>query len=259
MNMTRWIFNRDALERFPWRSFLWISLLTVGEMLLLPLQSQALPDPPTPETAATESSVVLEQVSMSPSNHSSLDQAVLSSTQLGQWLDWFRPPSTGQPESTGNGSSRDGILRCSANEPAMQSLLPAGKYGWSLAEQPEIFVDVSGTTARQALLIMRSEDGLDYRQAFLPVPEIDGFSEFSLPAEAGPLTTNQTYQWSLSFICGDYFTLNDPTIAGWVRRIDSTPAIEQVLSEGSLQEQAQWLSENGYWYDLTARVVAAMR
>jgi len=150
-------------------------------------------------------------------------------------------------------------LRCSATEPAIQPLLPVGKYGWSLAEHPEIFVDVSGTTAQQALLVMRSEDGLDYRQAFLPVPEAEGFSGFSLPEGTQPLATNQTYQWSLSFICGDYFTLNDPTITGWVRRIDTSPAIEQAVSTGSPQEQAQWLSENGYWYDLTAMVVAAMK
>lgn len=252
-NTTRLIFSRDALKRLSWRSFLGIGLCAVGETMLFSSQAQAQPELLVPEMILPESAV-----STQVSTHHSSNYAVLGATQLGQWLDWFRPPSTGQPRSTGNGSSREGLLRCSATEPAIQPLLPVGKYGLSLAEHPRIFVDVSGTTAQQALLVMRSEDGLDYRQAFLPVPEAEGFSEFSLPEGTQPLATNQTYQWSLSFICGDYFTLNDPTITGWVRRIDTSPAIEQAVSAGSPQEQAQWLSENGYWYDLTAMVVAAM-
>ncbi len=248
--MTRWTLSRDALIKLSWVSFSQAGLMIVGGMAFLPLQAQSQPEVPMPASTIS-TPTASNHITM---HHTALENALLNSTQLTQWLDRFRPPNSGQPRSTGNGSSRSGGLRCNADEPAMQPLLPADNYGWSLAEQPEIFVDVSGTTARQALLIMRSEDGSDYRQAFVPVPKAAGFSGFSLP-DSAPLATDQTYQWSLSFICGEYFTLSDPMINGWVRRTESSPAIEQLLSEGSLQEQVQWLSENGYWYDLTARIV----
>ncbi|MEL7331886.1 MAG: DUF928 domain-containing protein, partial [Cyanobacteria bacterium J06560_2] len=189
-------------------------------------------------------------------------QALLSTTQLGQWLDLFRPPRTGQPRTTGNGSSRD-QLSCGPTEGAIRPLLPAGKYGWSLEERPEIFVDVAGTSAREAIMIVRSEDGSDLRKALISIPDIGtrphSFVGFRLPDEAEPMQIDQTYQWSLSFICGEYFTLNDPTITGWVRRVEAPSQIEQTLGvEPSAEMEAQWLSENGYWYDLTARVIAAM-
>ncbi|NJM97740.1 MAG: DUF928 domain-containing protein [Phormidesmis sp. RL_2_1] len=190
------------------------------------------------------------------SRQGTIQQSSLSSTQLSEWLRRFRPPRSGQPLTTGNGSSRDG-LRCNAAEPSMQPLLPADKYGWSLEARPEIFVDISETSATQALLIMRGENDTDYLLARLPITNTNGIVGFRLPDHVPALIPNQTYQWSLSFICGDYFTLNDPTITGWVRHIEKSPESEQVLNTRSAQEQAEWLSENGYWYDLAALLVAA--
>lgn len=59
-------------------------------------------------------------VSQFSDSQPTVSDVLLSSTQLGQWLQRFRPPRDGQPRSTSNGSSRD-QRSCNATEPAMQA------------------------------------------------------------------------------------------------------------------------------------------
>ena len=169
------------------------------------------------------------------------------------------PPQEGKPRSTSNGSSRD-QRSCNASEPVMQAQLSPDRYGLTLEARPKIFVETQGTSARQALLIMRSKDSEGqtyYRQAVLPVSDTQGLSGFQLPEDSLPLEIGQTYAWSLSFLCGEFSTPNDPTFTGWVRRMERTPEAEQILDTASVEDQAHWLSENGYWYDLIAIAVTA--
>ena len=105
------------------------------------------------------------------------------------------------------------------------------------------------------LLVFRNESRTDFQEVILPIQSTNRIKKFQLPAETHGLSTGETYQWSLSFICGDYFTLNDPSITGWVRRTEITPEIQQILAEPSRQRQAEWLGNNGYWYDLVSQLI----
>lgn len=194
--------------------------------------------------------------SASPSTSTARTELSSRSTLLETVLERFQPPATGAPDSgtVGNGSSREGF-RCSMNEPFMQPLLPNERYGLTFAERPEIFVNIPSTSAKEVLLVFRNEADTDHRQVFLPVPETVGMVGFQLPDTIDGLAIGQTYRWSLTFICGHYFTLNDPSITGWVRRVESTPEADQVLAERSPDDQLEWFSENGHWYDLTQQLV----
>lgn len=234
-----------------------LSILLLGTSLVVTGQffSAAL----TPVALADEDNIY-PSVSLSASAAPSVSSQLLSATQLGQWLRRFRPPQEGQPRSTANGSSRD-QHSCNANEPAMQAQLSPNKYGLTLERHPTIFVDTRGTSAQQALLIMRSQDRdgqMYYRQATLPVSDTEGLSEFRLPEEIPPLEIDKTYAWSLSFLCGDFSTPSDPTFTGWVRRTEKTPEAEEILNKTPFEAQAYWLSENGYWYDLIAAAMTTL-
>lgn len=183
-------------------------------------------------------------------------QRLLEPVEVSGWLDLFRPPNTGRPKDTTNGSSRDGI-RCLVEEPLMQPLLPEGRYGLTTKARPGIVVDIPETSAQQVLLSIRNESDNSVYQAMLAIPETSGPVSFRLPEDAPPLAIDQTYRWSLTFICGDYYTPGDPAVVGWVRRVEPSAEMTESMAARSPDEQAQWLSENGYWYDLSDYILTS--
>ncbi|MEM9215124.1 MAG: DUF928 domain-containing protein [Cyanobacteria bacterium P01_F01_bin.150] len=217
-----------------------------------------------PQRASKHSSSNQPSSSQTTSSRSTANPSPNASTTSGwgNWLRLFRPPNTGVPSNTGNGSSRD-ILRCSYDEPLMQPILPApedGAYGLTLKARPEVFVEIPHTSAQEALLVFRNEANGDVQRVFLPIPTAENEAamvSFRLPDESPGLVVGETYQWSLTFICGDYFTLNDPTIIGWVQHQEKTAEIDELLTERSPQAQMEWLGINGYWYDLVDRLANA--
>jgi hypothetical protein len=164
--------------------------------------------------------------------------------------DAFTPPGNKAPKSTENGSSRD-ELHCRAGEPPVAALMPGGNYGLTVQEQPIIFVEASQIAAQRVVLAFQTETGEDYRQAILPIPNLNqtsggsGIWRFQLPTELGPLTLGTNYRWSLAFICGDYLEPSDPMLSGWVQRVESGPLAQQPKAQ-----QLQSLSGQGYWYDV---------
>ena len=143
------------------------------------------------------------------------------------------------------------------DDPFMQPLLPESNYGLTLDVRPEIFVEIPQTSAQKVLLVFRSDADNDIQRTFLPIPttaETDPIVGFRLPDGLPGLTAGETYQWSLTFICGDYFALTDPTVMGWVHRQTQTAELDAELAARSPQAQIEWLGNNGYWYDLAARL-----
>lgn len=169
--------------------------------------------------------------------------------QLSRLTAIFRPPERGAPDNTGNGSSRD-YLRCAEDQSVMQPLLPEGRYGLTFQARPEIFVEISETSAQEALLVFRNETDGFYYQEQLPIQINHGVAKFQLSEEAPPLSPNQTYQWALSFICNEHFSLSDPMMIGEVTRHTLSADAEQTIGTFREDEQVEWLGANGYWYDL---------
>lgn len=181
---------------------------------------------------------------------------LIDSEEVKGWLELFRPPDSGRPDDTTNGSSRDG-LRCLAEEPLMQPFLPEEPYGLTLQARPEIAIDIPATSARQVLLAFRNESGSAVHRVILPVPATAGLASFRLPDNVPSLEPAQTYRWSLTFICGEYYRPGNPAVTGWVRRMLPTAETNEIMATRSPAEQARWLSENGYWYDLSSYLQTA--
>lgn len=175
--------------------------------------------------------------------------AMASASEPDVWSNWltqFKPPDVGRPETAGNGSSRR-PLSCSPDEAVMTPLLPADRFGLTLKDHPQIFVDMPETSAKQVFLTFRGESTEDYHQTLVPITNQTGWVGFGLPDNAPALTPGVTYEWSLTLICGDFMTLNDPIVTGWVHRaeVDTSQTMDNAP-----EAMAQWFSENGYWYDL---------
>lgn len=164
------------------------------------------------------------------------------------FLDNFEPPGEGKPKDTGVGGSRDG-KRCSAAQRPIRALMPKGNFGLTFQAQPNIYLYLPETSAKQVVLAVQDEAGTEYARTFLPIEINNNIASFALPQTKISLTPGKNYQWKISVICGEYLKPGDPTFSGWVQRVKSIDTQKQ-LGEKTANEQIQYLGQHGYWYDL---------
>ena len=163
------------------------------------------------------------------------------------FLDSFEPPGDDKPKDTGAGGSRDGS-RCNSKEQPIRALMPQGNYGLTLKAQPNIYLYLPQTSAKQAVLAIQDEAGTAYARTFLPIETNSDIASFSLPENKLSLTPGKNYQWKISVVCGEHLKPGDPTFTGWVQRVEPTDTQKQLRLDTT--EQLRTLAEHGYWYDL---------
>ena len=174
----------------------------------------------------------------------------------------FVPPQGGEePETRGAGTRNPLSSSCTADEPAMQLIMPEGNYGLTTQARPAILLYLPQTTATKVVLSFRSEDREEPEVAFLAIDSEQAINSFALPLDKPELEIGKTYQWQLSVVCGDLPHVNDPLFTGWVTRtpldlslgrdLENNP---QKMSQQPPLEQARWFAANGYWYDLIQQI-----
>lgn len=164
------------------------------------------------------------------------------------FVDDFEPPGDDKPKDTGAGGSRDG-LRCSATQPPIQALMPSGNFGLTYSPQPNIYLYLPQTNAKQVVLAIQDEAGTQYARAFLPIETNSDIASFSLPEDKISLRSGKNYQWKISVICGEHLKPGDPTFTGWLQKVEPTDTQKQ-LTVNPDKEQIRSLGERGYWYDM---------
>ena len=162
--------------------------------------------------------------------------------------DDFEPPGDDKPKDTGAGGSRDG-KRCNADEQPIRALMPRGNFGLTSNAQPNIYLHLPQTSAKQIVLAIQNEAGTEYARAFLPIETNNNVASFALPEDKMSLQPGKNYQWKISVVCGEYLKPGDPIFTGWVQRVESTDTQKQFGFDMS-EEQIRALAEQGYWYDL---------
>ena len=164
------------------------------------------------------------------------------------FVDDFEPPGDDKPKDTGAGGSRDG-LRCSAAQQPIQALMPEGNFGLTYSLQPNIYLYLPQTNAKQVVLAIGDEAGTQYARAFLPIETNSDIASFSLPQNKISLQAGKNYQWKISVVCGEHLKPSDPTFTGWLQRVEPTDTQKQ-LTVNLDKEQIRSLGERGYWYDM---------
>ena len=165
----------------------------------------------------------------------------------------FTPPPGGEPPDTsGAGSRNPNQLRCSPSQQQIKPLMPKGNYGLTLQEHPAIYIELPQTSAKQVVLAFQDETEEYHETVFLPIQNTNShtFVSFKLPPDKPPLTPGKHYKWKLSFVCGEIPDVEDPTLEGWVKRVQPNSRSNQLGKDAI--KQAQWYARNGYWYDLLA-------
>ena len=171
----------------------------------------------------------------------------------------FVPPQGGEePETRGAGTRNPLSSSCTADEPAMQLIMPDGNYGLTTQARPAILLYLPQTTATKVVLSFRSEDREEPEVAFLAIDSEQVINSFALPLDKPELEIGKTYQWQLSVVCGDLPHVNDPLFTGWVTRTPLTIDRQEINQQCPL-EQARWFAANGYWYDFIQQIEIAAK
>jgi Domain of Unknown Function (DUF928) len=185
------------------------------------------------------------------------DQAAIADTII--FHDNFDPPGDPAPTHTRGAGSR-GQGQCTADETIVRPLMPTRNYGLTLEAHPAILVQMSQSTAQQAILTFQDSQGQLHSRAFLPIvapSETTKLVSFQSPVDAPALTAGKNYRWTLTIVCGDRVQPDDPVFTGWVQRVARTANLDRRLQSQTPLQRAQWYSDRGYWYDLLSTLVQA--
>ncbi|MEM9484871.1 MAG: DUF928 domain-containing protein [Cyanobacteria bacterium P01_F01_bin.116] len=171
----------------------------------------------------------------------------------------FDPPGDDAPKDTSGVGSRDGGL-CDIEEQSVDVLMPNNNFGLTLAERPSLVVQVPENSSVQRLILtVMDEAGLYYAEEDFAIADQTGLLSLSLSDEAPPLTIGRNYRWHVVVVCGEQADPDNPVLVGWVQRVAATPLLTRLLQQKEPLEQAQWLAENGYWYDLLGVLMREMK
>lgn len=191
------------------------------------------------------------------SHRGDLDRAMLE-------ISFTPPPDDGKPDDTSGAGSRQDcrcpqdIGQAIATQPSLMALVPEDNYGLTVAERPTFWLYVPQTSARQAVLSIREENGRHHSQTVFSLSATSGTLGIQLPPDAPPLQANTNYQWAVVLVCGQRPSPNDPAIASWIRRVVLSEPREESREHLSDLEQAAWYAKRGIWYD-TLTAIASVR
>ncbi len=185
-------------------------------------------------------------------------------------IDFIPPDDDRDPDDTASGGTRGSCSDIATTAPEqLRALVPESNRGLTLKSHPTFFLYVPHTSAGAIFFQLQDESERVRYQTIVPIDDGPGIVSLELPTDAPALEVDIVYQWSAIALC-EYdgerpdldrdlpFTLNDPWVRGWVRRVEPNADLQgQIDSEASL-ELAALYAANGIWFD-TLAVLAALR
>ena len=163
----------------------------------------------------------------------------------------FDPPKDGQPDDSAGGASRGGGI-CPQDAKVgspITPLMPANRYGLTVADHPTFFVYVPQTSAQKALFVLKDKNEDYYYHKTLSLPSTAGIISFTLPTDAPAIEIGKRYQWSFVMICGEAIRPDSPGVKGQIQRIEPNQGLLSQLKNLSPLERAALYGNNGIWYD----------
>jgi hypothetical protein len=137
-------------------------------------------------------------------------------------------------------------------------------WGLTTNEHPTLYfyIPYARNSISHIDFIIADGDNLEHQTVYrnaIPAPKHPGVINFSLPQTSAPLAIDKLYQWELKLTMNRQLE-KKISVKGWIQRsglnsdrIDSTEQkLRQRIERESLNIQAAFYAENGFWYDALA-------
>jgi hypothetical protein len=169
----------------------------------------------------------------------------------------FKSPKNGAPPATAGGATRG---RCLSGTKTMTALTPKDHIGQTIAERPSFFVAVPRSPAKTAELLLLNADGTDvvYQKLF-PLPITPGIVRLNLPKDAPALQVGKRYQWFVTLNCNPRDPSGNPTVEGWIERIEPSLTLKKALAKTELKQRPDLYAESGIWHETLAALADLRR
>lgn len=186
-------------------------------------------------------------------------QAQSSHTQKGwQISQAFKPPKRQGPPVSAGGSSRGSS--CITGNKSITPLIPGNKLGLTLAQRPTLFWSIPSSSAKTAdLVLLNDADKKIFYETTLKLPNKTGIISYTLPPNSPPLEIGKSYRWYLTLVCDlpDFST--NPTVDGWVERIQPESSLSRALAKADARKLPSIYAEAGIWHEALASLVQLRR
>ncbi|BCL36581.1 DUF928 domain-containing protein [Nostoc sp. MS1] len=171
----------------------------------------------------------------------------------------FKPPKRQGPPVSAGGSTR-GSSSCITENKSLTPLIPTNKLGLTFSERPTLFWFVPQNSAKTAnlALVTYPEKKLLY-ETTLTLPNKSGIIGYTLPENSPTLEIGKTYRWYLTLACNQQDFSGNPTVDGWVERIQPDSSISQALAKANARNLPSIYAEAGIWYEALASLVQLRR
>jgi hypothetical protein len=133
------------------------------------------------------------------------------------------PPGQDRPDQTAGGGSRGGG-RCphdSIDEQPLTALVTKDPVYITSDPYPTVQIQVPQTMAETAEFSLFDANGNGVYQTSISLPAHSQVIDIHLPANEPALQPNQNYQWVFALVCEPNDRLQDRSISGWIRRVES--------------------------------------
>ncbi len=151
----------------------------------------------------------------------------------------------GRPGHREGGASRG---NCPPTNLNLMALVPKTNLGLTVDEYPTFwfYIPYQSSSVPQAELMVLDENRRPIleKQILIQLSGIPGIISVKLPSTAKSLELNQEYRWYFSLICDAENPSNNPSIDGWIKRVE--------LNAASNNYQAY--VNNGIWYNALTEV-----
>ncbi len=160
----------------------------------------------------------------------------------------FKPPNRGEAPPSAGGATRG--QTCLRDITKFKSLIPGKQPGLTLSTHPTFHWYLpEGPATKANFLILGNQDQDVVYETTVDLPAKAGIVSFTLPKAAPALALNQQYHWYLVVQCSRKNQSANPSVEGWIERVQLESGLMQQIATADIATQAALLANNGIWYD----------
>lgn len=123
----------------------------------------------------------------------------------------------------------------------------------TISEHPTFFVYLPATEAEQVEFLLTTEDpGQIIYETTFDIPDTPGIVGVKLPIDVPALEVSHFYNWSLTMLCDPVDRSSNPSVEGWVERIEPNSFLAMRLQGAHVRDLPAIYSAAGIWQDTLA-------
>lgn len=185
-----------------------------------------------------------------------------------EWENTFTPPTSGSlPVNREGGATRGS--ECIQDNGSLIALVPASRFGETIAEYPTVFWYMPKTAAAQLEFVLKDANQEEiYSTIYTLAKSADnmvvgspGIMSLTLPAFANlpPLEVNQEYYWTLALVCNPTDRSEDLVVGGGIKRVQPDATFARQVQQATPQERISLYANKRLWYETLATLVELQR